>query len=169
MENNTFKENERLLEDTSNEETDTSDLKKASFVLYVDRFSGSRGELTLIVGKIGSGKSSLLYSILGEMNYMKNPQSSVFQYGTIGFIGQDPWIINSTVRENIIMNCYYDEEKFKKVVGLCCLDADIKSFERGILQETGENGASLSGGQRTRIAFARCLYQEPDIFIFDDF
>jgi ABC-type bacteriocin/lantibiotic exporter with double-glycine peptidase domain len=114
----------------------------------------------MIIGKIGSGKSSLLYSILGEMR-VENPKTTkVFINSSIAYCGQTPWLMNGTVKENILLNQEMNEEQFIFAVKYSALDADIENWTLGIEHIIGDDGSSISGGQRTRIALARCLYQK---------
>uniref|UniRef100_A0A6B2KWP4 Uncharacterized protein n=1 Tax=Arcella intermedia TaxID=1963864 RepID=A0A6B2KWP4_9EUKA len=123
------------------------------------------GEKVYIVGKVGSGKSSMVMSILGEM-----PSTSGFVNvsGNIAYVPQQAWIYNATVRDNILFGNKYDEEKYERVVKVSSLVKDFQQFSAGDLTEVGERGVNLSGGQKQRIAIARALYSDRDIVIFDD-
>lgn len=123
-------------------------------------FRAKRGELTVLIGKIGSGKSTLLYSILGETMIKNTFTSKVHINGTVSFLGQNPWLLNATVKENVILNKEFDQEQFDWALKYSALIDDIETWDNKENQEIGESGSSLSGGQRARIALARCLYQE---------
>ena len=142
--------------------------KGRSFELRIDKFEAVKGEVTFLIGKIGSGKSSVLQAIIGEMSVGDSQKTRLHIEGSVCYVGQQPWIINTTIRDNIILDKPLDEEKLAWTIKYSCLDDDLKQFSSGLDTETGEGGDALSGGQRTRIAIARCLYQDVDIYIFDD-
>ena len=128
-----------------------------------------KGELIGVVGEVGSGKSCLLNAILNNLSvYSKYPNKNIKTGGIIGYVRQNPWILNDTVRNNIMFFKEMDEEKYSKVIDLCELNQDIKLLSGGDMTEIGEKGANLSGGQKARLALARCLYSDADIFLFDD-
>ena len=124
------------------------------------------GALIGIIGPVGSGKSSLLSAILGEMTLnMGNSTVS----GSFAYVNQSPWIIPGTIRENILIGQSFDEQRYYRILRACCLDEDIQSFgETGDLTVVGEKGITVSGGQKARIALARALYRDADIYLLDD-
>lgn len=128
------------------------------------------GSLVFVIGKTGSGKSSLLYSLCGEMN--ANPFSSnqieLATESDIGLLTHTPWMLPSTILQNIILDKKYDEELVNKVVTMSQLDEDFLEMPKGLETFVGENGQSVSGGQRVRIALARLFYQSPSILLLDD-
>lgn len=123
------------------------------------------GALCCIVGKVGSGKSSLLLSLLGEIDKV---DGSVTLSGTLSYAAQTASVLNCTVRENILYGNEYDEERYEKVIYACALVDDIKNLEAGDQTQIGEKGISLSGGQKQRIGLARAVYHEADCYILDD-
>ncbi|ORX66364.1 P-loop containing nucleoside triphosphate hydrolase protein, partial [Linderina pennispora] len=123
------------------------------------------GEFAVVVGRIGSGKSSLLSAICGEMP-MTGGQGCV--YGRIGYVSQKPWIMNTTLRENILCGLPFDEDFYWRVIEACALADDISLFPAKDLSEIGHKGINLSGGQKVRLALARAVYSRADIFILDD-
>ena len=125
------------------------------------------GEFICILGETGSGKTSLLESILDNMIKL-NDDSKVIINGSISYVGQVPWISNDTVKNNIIFHYPYNEERYKKVVELCKLEQDMEALIGGDSTEIGENGINISGGQKSRISLARGLYADKDIYIFDE-
>jgi ATP-binding cassette subfamily C (CFTR/MRP) protein 1 len=93
---------------------------------------------------------------------------SVKKYGKIAYIGQEAFLLNSTVRNNILFGKPYDKELYQKVLKICELEADLETFQAGELTEIGERGINLSGGQKQRISIARAVYSESDIYLIDD-
>lgn len=124
-----------------------------------------KGELSAIVGTVGSGKSSLLASILGEMHKLKG---KVRVCGTTAYVAQTSWIQNGTIEENILFGLPMNREKYREVIKVCCLEKDLEMMEFGDQTEIGERGINLSGGQKQRIQLARAVYQDSDIYLLDD-
>ncbi|XP_039061869.1 ABC transporter C family member 4-like isoform X2 [Hibiscus syriacus] len=124
-----------------------------------------KGELTAIVGTVGSGKSSLLASILGEM---RKTSGKVKLCGSTAYVAQTSWIQNGTIQENILFGLPMNEEKYREVVRVCCLEKDLEMMDFGDQTEIGERGINLSGGQKQRIQLARAVYQDCDIYLLDD-
>ncbi|CAM0907934.1 unnamed protein product [Alopecurus aequalis] len=124
-----------------------------------------KGELVAVVGTVGSGKSSLLSCIMGEMHKVSGKVSI---YGTTACVTQTAWIRNGTIQENILFRQPMDQETYAEVVRSCCLEKDIEMMEFGDQTEIGERGINLSGGQRQRIQLARAVYQDCDIYLLDD-
>ena len=127
------------------------------------------GELVAIVGEVGCGKSSLLQAIINSL-ILLNPKEcdGIHINGKVGYASQIPWIQNETIRNNILFSKPFDEEKYNRVLSLCQLQEDLETFEGKDLTEIGEKGINLSGGQKVRISLARTIYNEPDIYLFDD-
>ncbi|KAF2298428.1 hypothetical protein GH714_023557 [Hevea brasiliensis] len=123
------------------------------------------GELTSIVGTVGSGKSSLLASALGEMHKISG---KVRVCGTAAYVAQTSWIQNGTIQENILFGLPMDKEKYNEVIRVCCLEKDLEMMDYGDQTEIGERGINLSGGQKQRIQLARAVYQDCDIYLLDD-
>lgn len=118
-----------------------------------------------IVGGVGSGKSSLMSAILGEMEKLSG---KVDIRGRIAYVPQEAWILNDTIRENILLNKKYDAKKYKKVLEACSLEVDLTMFAAGDMTEVGEKGINLSGGQKQRISLARAIYSNSDIYLLDN-
>ncbi|CAM9244868.1 unnamed protein product, partial [Ectocarpus fasciculatus] len=125
-----------------------------------------KGSLVAIVGAVGSGKSSFLNSVLGEM-YMEDG-GSISVRGSIAYCDQRPWIMNATVEDNILFGKPKEESRFLRAVAASCLDDDLKIMPAGILTEIGERGINLSGGQKARVALARAVYHDADVYVLDD-
>ncbi|KAL5561473.1 hypothetical protein UlMin_031220 [Ulmus minor] len=124
-----------------------------------------KGELTAIVGTVGSGKSSLLASILGEMHKLSG---KVRVCGSTAYVAQTSWIQNGTIEENILFGLPMDRRKYNDIIRVCCLEKDMEMMEFGDQTEIGERGINLSGGQKQRIQLARAVYQDCDIYLLDD-
>ncbi|VDB84771.1 unnamed protein product [Peniophora sp. CBMAI 1063] len=124
-----------------------------------------RGSLVAIVGPVGSGKTSLLQGLIGEM---RRTAGTVKFGGNIAYCGQSAWIQNATIRENICFGKPFDKERYWRAVHDSCLEADLDVLPNGDLTEVGEKGISLSGGQKQRINICRAIYADTDIVIFDD-
>lgn len=125
----------------------------------------NKGELTAIVGTVGSGKSSLLASILGEMHRISG---KVQVCGTTAYVAQTSWIQNGTIEENILFGLPMNRQKYNEVIRVCCLEKDLEMMEYGDQTEIGERGINLSGGQKQRIQLARAVYQDCDVYLLDD-
>lgn len=127
------------------------------------------GQLTMIVGQVGCGKSSLLLAILGEMQAL---EGKVFwsnkNRNSVAYAAQKPWLLNATVEENITFGSPFIKQRYKAVTDACSLQPDIDLLPFGDQTEIGERGINLSGGQRQRICVARALYQNTNIVFLDD-
>lgn len=156
------------LSSTARDSTHNSeeDLVYPSAVMTDVTIKVPHGELCAVVGPVGSGKSTLCASILNEA--VLGEGSNVVLNGKVAYVAQTAWILNKTVRENILFGLPYDEEKYNKVIDACSLRHDLKILEDGDLTEIGERGINLSGGQKQRISVARAAYSDADVFIFDD-
>ncbi|PHH83725.1 hypothetical protein CDD82_3799 [Ophiocordyceps australis] len=128
-------------------------------------FTAYKGELSCVVGRVGSGKSSFLQSLLGDLWKMSG---SVEVRGAVAYASQQAWILNATVKENIIFGYRYDDEFYNKTVHACALLDDFSQLPDGDETVVGERGISLSGGQKARVALARAVYARADIYLLDD-
>ncbi|XP_056140091.1 multidrug resistance-associated protein 5 isoform X3 [Lampris incognitus] len=124
-----------------------------------------QGKLVGVCGSVGSGKTSLISAILGQMTLL---EGRVAVRGDFAYVSQQPWILNATLRDNILFGKEYQEDRYKCVVSACCLRPDLALLPDSDLTEIGERGANLSGGQRQRVSLARALYSDRDIYILDD-
>ncbi|KAJ2800506.1 hypothetical protein H4R20_004032, partial [Coemansia guatemalensis] len=124
-----------------------------------------RSELLTVIGRVGSGKSSLVSAILGEMIKCTG---DVTVRGSIAYVAQQPWILNATLRDNILFGSGYDQEFYEQVIDACALRQDIDMLSAGDMTEIGERGINLSGGQKMRVSLARAVYARADIYILDD-
>ncbi|XP_077995245.1 ATP-binding cassette sub-family C member 9-like [Glandiceps talaboti] len=126
------------------------------------------GKLTMIVGLVGSGKSSLLSAMLGEMTTISgsvqfNNTKSKLSYGA-----QKAWLQNATLRDNILFGEDYSNKRYQSVIKACALQPDIDILPAGDMTEIGEKGINLSGGQKQRVSVGRSIYYNSDIVILDD-
>ncbi|KAI0711030.1 hypothetical protein C8T65DRAFT_739602 [Cerioporus squamosus] len=145
---------------------------RRNFTLRIeDEVVFRRGRFNLIVGPTGSGKTSLLMALLGEMHYLPNgPDSyvSLPRAGGVAYAAQESWVQNETIKDNILFGAPYDEERYNKVIYQCALKRDLSLFEAGDMTEVGEKGLTLSGGQKARITLARAVYSNAEILLLDD-
>jgi ABC-type multidrug transport system fused ATPase/permease subunit len=137
------------------------------FSLHKINLHVQRGELLAIVGPVGSGKSTLFESLLGEVRY-KSGRIVWGGSGRVAYCPQTPWIQAATVRENIVFGCPFDEERYWNIVRLCELESDLAILPQGDMTEIGERGTTLSGGQKARVNLARALYFDADTYMLDD-
>lgn len=151
-----------------------------------------KGEFVCIMGEVGSGKSSLINALLGDMIYVSpdtlkemgdsdmtkealekmraqsQAKGVLKMSGSVSLVQQTPWIQNATIRDNILFGEELEEEKYNRVLDRCQLGADLDILEGGDLTEIGEKGINLSGGQKARVSLARAVYQASDIVLMDD-
>jgi len=140
------------------------------------------GKLNVVIGPTGSGKSSLLLALLGEMDLVKgkvflpgstprseltlNPVTGLTE--SVAYCSQTPWLLNGTVRENILFSSPYSKERYLAVIEACGLKRDLEILQGGDETEVGEKGVTLSGGQKQRVSLARALYSEAAYVLLDD-
>ncbi|XP_044126362.1 ATP-binding cassette sub-family C member 8-like [Bufo gargarizans] len=151
-----------------------------------------RGQLTMIVGQVGCGKSSLLMATLGEMHKISGDvfwnsvadgeataedmsaereaamDVEIRRRGAVAYASQKPWLLNATVEENITFESPFNKQKYKAMIDACSLQPDIDILPHGDQTQIGERGINLSGGQRQRISVARALYQQASVVFLDD-
>ncbi|KAA6384714.1 MAG: ABC transporter: Multidrug resistance-associated protein, ATP binding protein, partial [Streblomastix strix] len=128
-------------------------------------FKLPKGSLTMVIGAVGSGKSSIGAAIIGDI---EKQSGTVCIDGTIAYCAQTAWINNNTVRGNITFGNKYIEDKYNEVVHVCALEPDFQTLAAGDMTAIGEKGVNLSGGQKARIQLARAVYSDRDIYILDD-
>ncbi|GAB0093527.1 probable multidrug resistance-associated protein lethal(2)03659 [Sergentomyia squamirostris] len=122
-------------------------------------------ELSCIVGPVGSGKSTLLYAIIGEISL---DEGSIGINGTVSYAAQEPWLFESSIKQNIIFVEEFDEKRYHEVLKVCALERDLELWPHGDATLVGERGVSLSGGQKARVSLARAIYRKADIYLLDD-
>ncbi|GAB2290275.1 ATP-binding cassette sub- C member 9 [Dionaea muscipula] len=124
-----------------------------------------RGMKVAVCGNVGSGKSSLLSAIIGEIQKLSG---TVKISGSKAYVPQSAWILTGNVRDNILFGNLYDGVKYQRTIKACALEKDFELFSCGDLTEIGERGINMSGGQKQRIQIARAVYQDADIYLLDD-
>ncbi|XP_067906009.1 ATP-binding cassette sub-family C member 12 [Heterodontus francisci] len=137
----------------------------AFMTLHNISFCLEKGLLLGVCGNVGSGKSSLISALLGQM-YLHNGVVAI--NGSFAFVSQQAWIFHGTVRGNILFGKIYHEKRYKKVIEVCSLEHDLTILPFGDLTEIGERGINLSGGQKQRISIARAVYSDQDVYLLDD-
>lgn len=158
------------LSDASGEAKTTTgsvDGEESETTAYLDKINLRipRGALVAVVGPVGSGKSSLLQAMIGNMTLT---DGHVVRGTNISYASQTAWIQNATIRDNILFDTPFDEERYHRVVKACSLEADLKLFPFGDETEIGERGVNLSGGQKARLSLARSVYFNAGTVIMDD-
>ena len=128
-------------------------------------FDSSHRRLTVITGQVGSGKSTLLAAIAGEA---AKTRGSVLCPGNVSYVPQSAWLFSGTFRKNILFGEPYDKQKYAEVIDACALREDVRRFPNGDLTFVGEQGVTLSGGQRARVSLARAVYADADVYLLDD-
>ncbi|KAI9335613.1 hypothetical protein DFJ73DRAFT_893370 [Zopfochytrium polystomum] len=142
----------------------------AAFTLQGIDISFRKGGLNVVTGPTGSGKSSLILALLGEMKKVAGdvhlPKHD--GPGLVSYVAQTAWLLNATIRENITMGLPLDDARYRKTLEACALVRDLETLPGGDLTEVGEKGISLSGGQKQRIALARAVYSMSLVVLLDD-
>ncbi|KAF3197725.1 hypothetical protein TWF679_002821 [Orbilia oligospora] len=126
------------------------------------------GEMTIIVGPVGCGKSTLLQSLLGETTVHEGFVNIHGPFDSIAYCAQTPWLVNKSIRDNIVGMSLFDVDWYKEVVRCCALLEDLKLYDKGDKTLVGSKGVTLSGGQKQRIALARAVYSRKPILVLDD-
>ncbi|KAH9043928.1 ATP-binding cassette transporter [Lactarius pseudohatsudake] len=161
---------------------------KTKFMLIDLNIVFPKGELSLICGKLGSGKTLLLLALLGEADFLtgqvlcpKTPPDAIASFagvvpsldewvtdGVCAYVPQTAWLRNASIKENILFNLPCIEERYGRTLEVCALVNDLKILEDGDESEIGERGVNLSGGQKARISLARAVYSRASILFLDD-
>lgn len=124
-----------------------------------------KGKCVAVVGTVGSGKSSLISALLGEMDKISGRVNTV---GKIAYVPQQAWIQNATVQDNILFGRAMDKARYDRVLQACALKQDLEILPGGDQTEIGEKGINLSGGQKQRVSLARAVYNDAEVYFFDD-
>ena len=144
--------------------------KKIITLLKNINFKIKKGEHICIIGEVGSGKTCLLNAIINNLLVLNNskPEGNIQLSGKVSFVSQNSWILNDTIEQNILFFKSMDKEKYNKILTICQLKQDLQILQKGDHTEIGEKGVNLSGGQKARLAIARAVYNDSDIYVFDD-
>ncbi|KAJ3103612.1 Multidrug resistance-associated protein 4 [Phlyctochytrium bullatum] len=126
-----------------------------------------KGELIVVVGPVGAGKSSLLQALLGEMESLPDTRVGI-RTQRIAYCTQTPFIFSGTIEENILFGQPLSEPRLRDVIRASAMESDMALFPKGRHTVIGERGITLSGGQRARLALARALYSDADVYLLDD-
>ncbi|XP_015779531.1 PREDICTED: multidrug resistance-associated protein 4-like [Acropora digitifera] len=155
--------------------TDTRSLQLTNITAYWDQtlsptlkdvsFEAKPGDLNIVVGPVGAGKSSLLMVLLGELPVFSGERKV---HGKMGYASQQAWIFSGTVKENIVFGQEFVRDRYLRVIEACALKKDLEVFHSGDSTLVGERGVVLSGGQKARISLARAVYHNADIYLLDD-
>ncbi|THH26392.1 hypothetical protein EUX98_g7797 [Antrodiella citrinella] len=161
---------------------------KAKFMLIDLSLEFPHGELSLICGKLGSGKTLLLLALLGEADLLtgqlicpRSPPDIIASFagarvpdeewvveGVCAYVPQSAWLRNASIRDNILFDLPYVEERYQKTLEVCALQSDLRILEDGDMSEIGERGVNLSGGQKARVSLARAVYSRASVLFLDD-
>ncbi|CAF1332047.1 unnamed protein product [Didymodactylos carnosus] len=137
----------------------------SSFALKNIVFDAHPGDLVCVIGPVGSGKSSLLQTLSGEVAYF---EGKIRLHRTFCYVPQESWIFSSSLKQNILFGKKYDSKLFQKVVHASALEEDFLQLQHGEHTIIGDQGVMLSGGQKARVNLARALYRDADIYFLDD-
>ncbi|KAI0806225.1 multidrug resistance-associated ABC transporter [Irpex lacteus] len=161
---------------------------RQKFVLVDLTLDFPLGELSLVCGKLGSGKTLLLLSLLGEADLLtgqlvcpRSPPDALANFagqkvsdedwivkGVCAYVPQSAWLRNASIRDNILFDLPFDEKRYQKTLEVCALLSDLQILEDGDLSEIGERGVNLSGGQKARVSLARAVYSRASVLLLDD-
>ncbi|KAL4244437.1 ATP-binding cassette transporter C [Abortiporus biennis] len=176
----------------SSESSSSTPCLRSKFILSDISLKFPPGELSLICGKLGSGKSLLLLAVLGEADILsgqvicpRTPPDAIASFtesisnhavseadwvvpGICAYVPQTSWLRNASIRDNILFDLPYVEQRYRETLKVCALEIDLKVLEDGDLSEIGERGVNLSGGQKARVSLARAVYSRASILLLDD-
>ncbi|KAG6010759.1 hypothetical protein E4U21_004147 [Claviceps maximensis] len=139
--------------------------EREPFQLHDISFEAKRNELIAVIGTVGSGKSSLLSALAGDM---RKTRGDVVYGASRAFCPQYAWIQNTTLQNNITFGKGMDRDWYREVIKACALEADIDMLPNGDQTEIGERGINISGGQKQRLNIARAIYFDADVVLMDD-
>jgi ABC-type bacteriocin/lantibiotic exporter with double-glycine peptidase domain len=139
--------------------------KTATFTLNDITLDFAQGGLNVIGGPSGSGKTTLLLSILGE-TYLES--GTVTRPKDVAYASQSAWLQNESIQANIVFGSPMEKLRYHRIIEACCLWEDFKELPARDMTTVGENGTSLSGGQKARVALARALYSKAPLLLLDD-
>ncbi|XP_052070017.1 multidrug resistance-associated protein 1-like [Mytilus californianus] len=139
--------------------------KTAETILKDINLKIPEGSLIAVVGSVGSGKSSFLTSLLGEM---ETDTANINVKGSVAYVAQQAWIMNATLQDNVLFGDKLKQKTYEQIIDATSLRKDLEMFAAGDQTEIGEKGINLSGGQKQRVSLARALYKDADIYLLDD-
>ncbi|WVQ74585.1 hypothetical protein IAR50_004186 [Cryptococcus sp. DSM 104548] len=151
-------------------DTRPSKADEQDFRLVIEDTTFVKGKINLIAGPTGSGKSSLLKALVGELHFDRQ-EGSFFHLprsGGVSYAAQESWCSSDSIRDNVLFGEPFEEARYWKVISACGLETDLKLFDDGDLTEVGEKGITLSGGQKARITLARAIYSRTAVVLLDD-
>jgi ABC-type bacteriocin/lantibiotic exporter with double-glycine peptidase domain len=134
------------------------------FQLRVSSLVVPRKKKVAVVGPVGSGKSTFLYGSLGNILLQTG---SIQIGGMMSYTSQQPWLMSGSIKDIVTMGTPFDHERLKEVLYVSCLEEDLARLSNGIETQVGESGVNLSGGQQSRLALARALYRDADLYLLD--
>ena len=140
-------------------------VKKGPFLQGID-LELRRGELTIVVGAVGAGKTALISALLGELVAAEGVELNVD--ATVSYVAQTAWVQSMSLRENVIFGRPFDEDSYHQALEAACMEKDIALLPNGDDTQIGEKGITLSGGQKQRTAIARAVYANAELAILDD-
>ncbi|EDW64800.1 ATP-binding cassette sub-family C member 10 [Drosophila virilis] len=155
-----------FVHDTEHSDSD-SETTISQFRLNDINLDIKAGQLICIEGPVGGGKSSLLTAIIAGLQCLDGEVCVQELTTGFGYVPQSPWLQRATIRDNIVWGSNFDEQWYRTVLHACALNEDIRILG-GDLMGVGENGRTLSGGQRARVALARAVYQNKKVYLLDD-
>ncbi|KAF5014485.1 hypothetical protein F66182_14506 [Fusarium sp. NRRL 66182] len=138
------------------------------FILHSLNVEFPAGELSVIHGETGSGKSLMLAAIIGEVDLLSGSIETQSIGQPVAFVSQTPWLQNDTIKNNILFGSHSDDIRYQKVLRACALDTDLAALPKGDETYVGLHGVRLSGGQRARVSLARALYSSAKLLVLDD-
>lgn len=162
-------------------ETSEEDISTAFRLMDLD-IKFEIGQLNIIAGPTGSGKTSILMALLGEMTLIAgkvylpggysredvHPDPETGLADNVAYCAQQAWLVNANIKENILFAAPFDRERYKQVIVACALERDLEILDAGDQTLVGEKGITLSGGQKQRISLARALYSNSKHILLDD-